>query len=73
MGKHHNSRCIIIVEFNFPYQPVNWTFVMPLQDPAQQDCLTIEHDGAVTRIVFDNPKRKNAINLASWRRLAELT
>ncbi|MGE0279647.1 MAG: enoyl-CoA hydratase-related protein [Rhizobiaceae bacterium] len=45
---------------------------MPLQDPAQQDCLTVEHDGPVTRIVFDNPKRRNAINLASWQRLVEL-
>ena len=45
---------------------------MPLQDPAKQDCLTVEHDGAVTRIVFDNPKRRNAINLASWQRLAAL-
>jgi len=45
---------------------------MPLQDPAQQNCLTVEHDGPVARIVFDNPKRRNAIDLASWRRLAEL-
>jgi len=45
---------------------------MPLQDPAQKDCLTIEHDGPVTRIILDNPKRRNAIDLASWRRLAVL-
>jgi len=45
---------------------------MPLQGPAQQDCLTVEHDAYVTRIVFDNPRRKNAINLASWQKLAEL-
>ncbi len=45
---------------------------MPLQAPAQKDCLTVEHDGPVTRIVFDNPARKNALNLASWQRLAAL-
>lgn len=45
---------------------------MPLQDPAQQDCLAIENEGPVTRIIFDNAKRRNAIGLASWRRLATL-
>jgi enoyl-CoA hydratase/carnithine racemase len=68
----HNNRSLSAIEFNFPYQPVNWTFVMTLQDPAQKDCLTVECEGRVARIVLDNPTRKNAINLASWRRLAEL-
>jgi enoyl-CoA hydratase/carnithine racemase len=34
--------------------------------------LAIENEGPVTRIIFDNAKRRNAIGLASWRRLATL-
>ncbi|HEY5816803.1 MAG TPA: enoyl-CoA hydratase-related protein [Mesorhizobium sp.] len=42
------------------------------QAPTQQDCLTLREAGGIARIIFDRPERKNAINLASWRRLAEL-
>lgn len=45
---------------------------MANQPLTKQDCLTISHDGGVTRVILDNPARKNAINLASWRRIAEL-
>lgn len=38
---------------------------------AQSQCLTIERSGPVARIVFDRPERRNAIDLAGWRRLAD--
>jgi enoyl-CoA hydratase/carnithine racemase len=38
----------------------------------QTECLTVGRDGPLARIVFDRPERRNAIDLAGWRRLAEL-
>lgn len=38
---------------------------------AQPDCLTVELEGPVARIVFSRPERRNAIDLAGWRKLAE--
>lgn len=38
----------------------------------QTECLTLDRDGPVARIVFDRPERRNAIDLAGWRRLAEI-
>lgn len=45
---------------------------MPDQELTQRDCLTVEEEDGVARIVFDRPARRNAINLASWCRIAEL-
>lgn len=39
--------------------------------PGQTSCLTVELDGPVARIIFDRPERRNAIDLAGWRLLAE--
>lgn len=38
---------------------------------TQTDCLTIESDGPVARIIFNRPERRNAIDLAGWRLIAE--
>jgi enoyl-CoA hydratase/carnithine racemase len=45
---------------------------MQLQAPTEQDCLAIEVADGVATIIFDRPRRKNAINLAGWKRLASL-
>lgn len=45
--------------------------MMPDQGLSEQICLTVTHDGPVAHIIFDNPGRKNAINLVTWRRLAD--
>lgn len=45
---------------------------MTIQASPTNDCLTVSVDGAVARIVFDNPRRKNAVDFGGWIRLAAL-
>ncbi len=37
---------------------------------SEQICLTLTRQGPVAHIAIDNPGRKNAVNLATWRHLA---
>jgi len=45
---------------------------MTIQASPTNDCLTVSVDGAVAKIVFDNPRRKNAVDFSGWVRLATL-
>lgn len=45
---------------------------MAFQDPAHRDCLTVVVGDGIARVVFDNPQRRNVIDLAHWRRLSTL-
>lgn len=45
---------------------------MTIQALPTNDSLTVSLDGPVAHIVFDNPRRKNAIDFAGWKTLAEL-
>lgn len=45
---------------------------MTFQAPAGTGCLAVSVSRNVARIVIDRPQRKNAIDLAGWRALAEL-
>lgn len=42
------------------------------QDPTQQNCLTVSAKDGVARLVIDQPRRKNAIDFATWERIAKL-
>jgi len=45
---------------------------MTFQAQAAGDCLISTVEAGVARVIFDNPERRNAIDLANWRNLSML-